>query len=66
MNLGNFNSAKLGATLEDTISNPEEFEQKFDFLYSKIRNKIALELGKLNSAFKKTVKEAQDEQNPET
>jgi len=46
-NLGDWNSAKLGATVSDSIEPGEEFEAKFDELYTKIRRKIREELGKL-------------------
>jgi hypothetical protein len=46
-NLGDFNFVKLGCILEDSIEPGEEFEVKFDELYTKIRRKIRDELGKL-------------------
>lgn len=44
VNLGDWNSAKLGATLEDVIENQDEFEIKFDHMYKRIRDKVVTEL----------------------
>ena len=44
VNLGDFNSAKLGCMLTDTLEVGEEFEEKFDQIYSRIRNKVRKEL----------------------
>ena len=50
LNLGNFNSAKLGATLEETTM--EDFESTFDDLYGRIKEKVFAELKVLNKQFK--------------
>jgi len=52
VNLGNWNSAKLGATVSDIIEPGEEFEAKFDEMYSMIRKKVREELGRLSSSVK--------------
>jgi len=48
INLGNFNSAKLGCILGDEVAEGESFEDKFDILYSQIRTKIRKELTRLS------------------
>jgi hypothetical protein len=52
VNLGNWNSAKLGCTLSDVIEPGEEFETKFDEVYRMIRKKVREELGRLSSSVK--------------
>jgi len=52
VNLGNFNSAKLGCILEDVIEPGEEFETKFDNIYGMIRKKVRKELGILSTKVK--------------
>ena len=49
VNLGNFNSAKLGATITDQINSTDEFDAQFDILYGKLRRKIYKELSKLST-----------------
>jgi hypothetical protein len=51
VNLGDWNSAKLGCSLEDVIDNPDEFEIKFDHIYKKLRDKVVTELTILNKVY---------------
>lgn len=44
VNLGNYNSAKLGCMLEDELLPGEDFDEKFDQVYAKIRGKVRKEL----------------------
>jgi hypothetical protein len=51
VNLGDWNSAKLGCSIEDTIETPDEFEIKFDHLYKQLRDKVVTELAIINKVY---------------
>lgn len=51
VNLGDWNSAKLGCAMEDVIENPEEFDIKFDHIYKKLREKVISELAVINEVY---------------
>ena len=52
LNLGNFNSAKLGGTLEDYCTDAGEYEDVFDELFLKIKEKVYKELNNINKEFR--------------
>jgi len=54
VNLGNWNSAKLGATVSDVIEPGETFEDKFDLIYRQIRGKVRNELAAFSTKVKET------------
>lgn len=60
VNLGNFNSAKLGCVLTDSIEKDEEFEDKFDQIYGRIRTKVRKELAMLTHKVEDVVEENPD------
>lgn len=51
INLGDWNSAKLGGSIEDDIDSPEEFEIKFDHMYKKLRDKVVTELAVIKKVY---------------
>jgi hypothetical protein len=64
VNLGNFNSAKLGGSLEDDIDDVTYIDRDFDVLYSKIRQKVLQELLKINKSIKISYVENPDGETP--
>ena len=51
VNLGDWNSAKLGCAMEDVIESPDEFEIKFDHIYKRLREKVIKELAVINEVY---------------
>ena len=47
VNLGNYNSARIGCALDDCVEPGEEFETKFDQVYQRVRHKVRSALADL-------------------